>query len=469
MPVEFLSDAEAAGYGRYDGGPSREELERVFFLDDADRALIARRRGEHNRLGFALQLATVRWLGVFLPDPTDVPTVVLEYLARQLQVEDLSCVGRYLERRPTRFDHAEEIKLACGLSEFAQARSEFEDWVAARAWMTGEGPKAIFADAVGWLRGRNVLLLGVTTLARIVASARAEEDERLWDTLAELPTAGQRMMLEGLLAVAEGTRFSDLERWRKGPDEPSGKGLRLALRRVAEIHEVGIDGTRARVLVPARRLVDLARYGMAAKAPRLRRHPPARRIATLLATIVHLQGTSIDDCLDLFDLLMVTELLGKAERETDRQRAREHPRLARASAKLAVAVQKLFDASAAAEPVRLEDLWLEIEAVVPRAQLRAAVATVGELVPFVDEDDEAQTRRAAGGADPACQRVSEGADRRDRVRSDPGGRASALRDASPPGAAGPPQAQSERHQRELGERIVAATGVRAARPGGWRG
>ena len=51
MPVEFLSDAEAAAYGRYDGGPAREELDRMFFLDDADRELIEKRRGEHNRPG----------------------------------------------------------------------------------------------------------------------------------------------------------------------------------------------------------------------------------------------------------------------------------------------------------------------------------------------------------------------------------------------------------------------------------
>ncbi len=393
MPVEFLSDAEAAAYGRYDGGPSREELDRVFFLDDADRELVDRRRGEHNRLGFALQLTTARWLGAFLPDPTAVPETVLNYVAGQLEIGDPSCVGRYLERRPTRFDHAEEIKRACGLREFAQARSQFEEWLWVRAWMTGDGPRAIFADAVGWLRERDVLLPGVTTLVRLVAKARADGDERLWDTLAAIPTLHQARVLDGLLDVADVSRFSDLERWRKGPADPTGKSLRLSLRRVAEIHELGIDASRARALVPARRLVELARYGMAAKAPRLRRHPPARRVATLLATVVHLQASSIDDCLELFDLLMVTELLGKAERETDKQRARDHPRLARASLKLAAAVGKLLDAASSGQPVDFAEVWDQIEEVVPREKLRAAVNVVQELVPFDDEDDEGEIRK----------------------------------------------------------------------------
>lgn len=54
MPVVFLSDEEAAAYGRYIGPPSRAELEKLFFLDDADRELIARRRGEASRLGFVI-------------------------------------------------------------------------------------------------------------------------------------------------------------------------------------------------------------------------------------------------------------------------------------------------------------------------------------------------------------------------------------------------------------------------------
>jgi len=86
--VDFLSDDQVAAYGRFVGSPSQLELERFCFLDDTDQELVGRHRGDHNRLGFSLQLVTVRALGTFLTDPLDVPPPVVDYLAEQLGIAD---------------------------------------------------------------------------------------------------------------------------------------------------------------------------------------------------------------------------------------------------------------------------------------------------------------------------------------------------------------------------------------------
>ncbi len=94
----------------------------------------------------------VRWLGTFLEDPLDVPGEVLDFVAGQLGIADPSVVKQYAERVKTKFDHQQEIRRKYGLRDFADAEAELAGWVAARAWTSGDGPKAIFLDAMTWLR-----------------------------------------------------------------------------------------------------------------------------------------------------------------------------------------------------------------------------------------------------------------------------------------------------------------------------
>ena len=403
MPVEFLSDEQAAAYGWLPESLSRAELERFFFLDDVDRGLVESKRRDHNRLGFALQLVTVRNAGAFLEEPLGVPAELVDYLAEQLGIEDASCVKSYGERSMTRLEHQWEIRRAEVWREFSDVEGELGEWIEARAWTTGDGPKALFDAAVGWLRERKVLLPGVTTLVRLVASRREAANQRLWDTLHDLLDDEQRTALDGLLEVPDGNRNSHLDRLRRPPVRVSGPAMVEALQRASEVLGLGFAEVDAEV-VPPRRLAELSRYGVQGKASLLRRHGDSRRAATLLATVTYLQTRAVDDALDLLDVLIASKLLARAERESAKEKLRTLPKLGKASAKLAAALGVLLEVTGAhddlaeqaaddgdaVEPVSLAQVWAEIEAVVPRSELADALTAVIELAGPPDSDaDEA--------------------------------------------------------------------------------
>ena len=84
MPASIFSDAELA---RLAGFPEEIPLEdpiRAFTLTGADLDLVANRRGAANRLGLALQLCALRYLGFVPPDLSVAPQPAVRFVADQL-------------------------------------------------------------------------------------------------------------------------------------------------------------------------------------------------------------------------------------------------------------------------------------------------------------------------------------------------------------------------------------------------
>ncbi|MEE9146074.1 MAG: Tn3 family transposase [Candidatus Tectomicrobia bacterium] len=374
MPVAFLTDEQARRYGRYTGEPTSDQLARFFYLDDADRTLVARRREDYTRLGFAIQLGTVRFLGTFLPDPTDVPAGIVMHMSRQLNISDPSCLPHYLDRSITHYEHAQEIKRRYGYQDFHTHPEYFRlvRWLYTRAWLSAERPSVLFDFTTARLVERKILLPGVTVLARLVARIRDRAATRLWHRLAQLPNADQQAKLVALVHVPDGVRASPLDQLRRAPVRVSGPALIDALQRVDDIRALGV-GKLPLEHIPPNRLRALARYGAAARAQAIARMTQERRIATLLAFARAFELIAIDDALDLLDLL-ISDIIRDAQNDGEKERLRTLRDLDAAALQLWDALQILLDENVHAPAVRTQTY-----AQIPRERLLEAGAQVEAL------------------------------------------------------------------------------------------
>lgn len=373
MPVGFLTSQQRANYGRYIGAPSANELARYFYLDDTDHAVIRTKRGDHNRLGFALQLTTARFLGTFLEDPLEVPSVVKQTLIRQLRATNLDQLGRY-RNADQRWEHAAEIRSRYGFCDWSTPTVGFRlsRWLYSLCW-TGTGqPGVLFDRATTWLLAHKVILPGATTLERFVARLRSRVETRLWKLLVRDITDGQRSRLEELLKVSPQGRSSWLDQLRTGPVRISGRALVQALHRLETVRDLGIRLPTAGI--PPSRLATLARFAGTAKITAISRLPPLRRLATLAAFIHCLEATAQDDVVEVLETLL-HEFFGNAVKADKKARWREIKDLDQAATVLATACRALLDPALTGSNLR-ETVF----ASTPREMLAKALESVDALV-----------------------------------------------------------------------------------------
>lgn len=313
MPVQFLTEEQRAGYGRFLAEPTSADLAQYFHLDDEDRRRIEFKRGEHNQLGFAIQLTAVRYLGRFLEDVSKTPLVVLECLAQQLEISDTACINDYQDQRQ-RFRHVEEICQQYGYREFNDPIVGFRltRWLYAQCWTGTDRPSLLFERATSWLLTHKVLLPGASVLERFIARLRQRVESRLWQYLIRSIPEHQQKKLEDLLQVPEESRYSWLDQLREGPTQISGPSLVRALERLDKIRSQGIT-LPAVGSIPPCRIAALARFASRSKVSAIIRLPAQRRLATLAAFMHTLEASAQDDALDIVDALLHEIFTGAAK------------------------------------------------------------------------------------------------------------------------------------------------------------
>jgi hypothetical protein len=304
MAVDFLTAEQKAQYGQFSGDPNEVQLTRYFHLNETDLAFISDRRGDHNKLGFALQLTSVRFLGTFLSDVTQVPANVRDFVARQLSMGDGSVLAEYAQRETTKREHNALIRKHYGYRELSDPPWAFRlsRLLYTRAWISNERPSLLFDFATAWLIQNKILLPGASTLSRLISEIRERAMNRLWQRLSSLPTEEQKARLDTLLEIPVGMRTSRFDHYRKGPVTISSASFNAAVERYLELQAFGLqplDFSR----IPPVRLKNLARHAGVITMHKIARMPESKRIAILVAFVKAFEIMALDDALDVLDML----------------------------------------------------------------------------------------------------------------------------------------------------------------------
>jgi len=377
MSSRFLSDDQRARYGRYAGNPNDEQLARHFHLDAADRELVGQMRGTHNRIGFAVQLGTARFLGAFLDDPTQTPSAVITTMARQLGEAPTPCLASYRDSRQ-RWRHAATIREHYGFRDLEEDRAagfRLTRWLYVLCWTGDDRPGLLFDRATTWLLAHKVLLPGITTLERLIGRVRHRATLRLWHCLTHTLTDEQRQKLVALVTFDDDA-CDTLEDLRATPKRRSPAELLRHLERIDTIRSHGLGLTPSTDL-PAGPLGRLARNARTTKPANLAALHEPRRTATLAALFQTLEATALDDAVELFDAL-ATDIVTQAEEAHRKSRLRSLRDLDAAAIMLRDVGQHVVTDEGDALPVA--EWRRALFEQIARADIQAAMASVDSLV-----------------------------------------------------------------------------------------
>jgi len=299
------------------GVPSDSDaLTRLYSLTRSDRELLAARRGNANRLGFAVQLALLRHPGVGLAHMEEPVESLVAWLAERLEIP-AAAFAKYAGRTQTMTDHARILAAALGLRPASAADLPFMIEAAAQsAWSTDRG-HPIAAGVIAALRAEKVILPAPAVIERAAMAGRARARKRAADALLAGASEVQIAKLDQLLVVDPTLKTSRFAWLRNAPSSPKADHVSQLIERLGFVREIGLSAD-ATTRVHDNRFQQLIREGRISEAHQLGRYAAHRRRAILAANIIDLEARLTDALLDMTDKL-IGGLFARARKAKERR------------------------------------------------------------------------------------------------------------------------------------------------------
>jgi len=294
-----------------------EQLNKYFVLLPEDLAEIQECRGATNKIGFAIQLCSLRWFGFLLVDLRPTPQNVLDILTKQLGINEPIDLSAYPQSKNTLNAHPERIREYLGFQKCDELqRLRLLTHLTDRVLELPRGANLIDV-ACNWLYENQIVRPATRTLEDIITEANANGMDSVYKLISRELTIEQKQMIDGLLETNhdDAGGHSQLEELRKSAKRESTKSMNELTERVKSLKELPCEITALKnVPLPTRQL--LSNWGYQKDVWSLRRFEDDKKYSIVAAFLNTALTDTVDAIVDTQDRL-ITRYQNQAKEKKD--------------------------------------------------------------------------------------------------------------------------------------------------------
>ncbi|GEC91045.1 MULTISPECIES: Tn3 family transposase [Paenibacillaceae] len=279
------------------------ELATYYTFSQHDLDIINRHRRDYNRLGFAVQLALLRYPGWSITDMKEIPDFLLDYLAKQLDIEP-GVFSLYARRENTLWDHLKEIREEYRYTTFTT--NDYRRLLKYLFKLALENGNAVhlIRSALDEMRRSKIILPAITTIERVVWEARHRAEERIYRLIHLSLTSSQKQKLDKLIEPVIGTGKTKLGWLKETTGQFSPEAFLKVIERLDYIRSLQLNiDTRS---IHPNRLRQLSRLGSRYEPQSFRRFHEAKRYTVLVAYLLDLSQDLVDQAFEIHDKQVLT-------------------------------------------------------------------------------------------------------------------------------------------------------------------
>lgn len=290
-----------------------------------DLEIINKRRREENRLGFAVQLAVLRYPGWPYTHIKSIPDSVIHYITKQIGASP-SSLSLYPQRENTLWDHLKEIRSEYDFVTFTlkEYRMTFK-YLHQLALENGDAVHLLH-ECIDFLRKNKIILPAFTTLERIVWEARAMAEKKLFNMVNQSLTNEQKEKLEEIITSQHPSESNKtILGWLKEPPgHPSPETFLKVIERLEYIRGMELETVQISHL-HRNHLLQLSRLGSRYEPYAFRDFQESKRYSILTVYLLYLTQELTDKAFEIHDrqILSLLSKGRKAQEEIQKQNGKK--------------------------------------------------------------------------------------------------------------------------------------------------